>query len=316
MMHLSRRHPFTHRQIKSLVCRLAQRRPLSGGAPRRTPASPLRRSRPRYGHVAAPERPPTFGRLQEPFTPNEQDIDMYLKKTSLSPWVPLPDAAARKLFDLAAATPEDVHVDLGSGDGRVCFHAIDYGIRQSTGIDIDQAIVEVAQQRLAKRHPQPDLEFVVADLMDESHPAWQRVQQATILTMYFAQEALKGFRPILEGKLAGHELKVITCGYEMPGWEWHTQEVVLGMPLHLYEFGTPLDDHDDDWAFMGADIIENKPEELTTDRLSAAKFDGAKVIDRTTNYPIRGFNPNIFEDDGYDSDWSSDDEKDEADAKR
>jgi hypothetical protein len=249
-----------------------------------------------------------FGDLQLPYEHGEENVDEYLKKTTLSPWVPMPDSAARKMMDLAAATASDFHVDLGSGDGRVNFHAIDYGVSKSLGIDIDESIVQVARQRLMRRHPQPNLEFVVADLLkDTNHPVWAKIKEATIITMYFATEALRIFRPILEVKLAGHKCKILTCGYEMPGWISHTQEVVNAMPLYLYEWGTFYEDDEmnDLLAFHGDDSWErNAP---TQNRLESEKFAGMNVIDRTNEYPIPGFNPNYKEEeDDEDEEWGVD----------
>jgi hypothetical protein len=83
---------------------------------------PLRRVRKPFGQlkdniIAKPKI--DFGDLELPYEHGEASIDDYLKKTSLSPWVPMPDSAARKMLDLAAASTSDFHVDLGSGDGRV-----------------------------------------------------------------------------------------------------------------------------------------------------------------------------------------------------
>jgi hypothetical protein len=248
--------------------------------------------------------PPAFGRLEEPYEHGETDMEEYLSKTSLSPWAPIPDAVARKVFDVAQAKPEDIHVDLGSGDGRVNFHAIDYGVKRSIGIDVDQNIVKLATDRLAKRHPQPDLEFHVADLLDENHQVWEKVQEATILTMYFAEEALEKFRPLLEKKLIGRECKVITCGYEMPGWDSSMSEVVLGTQIHLYEWGKEVDD---DSAFLGEDILKQKPEDFMQDAMSE-KFSGSNVIDRTGGHPIRCYDPNADDfDEADDTDWDVED---------
>ena len=78
----------------------------------------------------------------EPFNPSED----YIKKVSMSPWVPSPDPVARKMLELAKAGPDDIHVDLGSGDGRVNFMAMDapFEVSRSIGIDVDPEIVQVA----------------------------------------------------------------------------------------------------------------------------------------------------------------------------
>jgi hypothetical protein len=252
-----------------------------------------------------------FGDLQLPYEHGEENVDEYLKKTTLSPWVPMPDSAARKMMDLAAASASDFHVDLGSGDGRVNFHAIDYGVSKSLGIDIDEKIVQVARDRLMKRHPQPKLEFIVADLLkDTNHPVWTQIKDATIITMYFATEALRLFRPVLEAKLAGHKCKILTCGYEMPGWISRTQEVVNAMPLYLYEWGTFYDDDDSNslLTFKGDDFWERHvPKEMLQNQLENDKFAGMNVIDRTNEHPIPWYNPNYIEEpDEDEEEWGVD----------
>lgn len=250
---------------------------------------------------------PNFGRLETAFEHGEASMQDYLKKTSLSPWVPLPDAACRKIFDLANAGPDDIHVDLGSGDGRVCFHAIDFGLKKSTGIDVDEAIVAVAQERLAKRHPPPDLQFIVADLSKDTH-VFDIIREATIITMYFAQDALEQFRPLLERELAGSTAKILTCGYEMPGWESSMSEVVLGTQIHLYEFGSDSNDLLGEDLVIIDDIIKDKPAEM----MQEERFNGAKVIDHTGKHPIRGFNPDLFDEKDDDSDWEDEDDEEES----
>ena len=275
---------------------------------------PLRRVRQPFGQVKdAVIAKPTidFGDLQLPYEHGEANIDDYLKKTSLSPWVPMPDSAARRMLDLAAATTSDFHVDLGSGDGRVNFHAIDYGISKSLGVDIDAKIVQVARERLQRRHPKPDLEFVVADLLkDLNHPVWEQIQQATIITMYFATEGLQAFRPLLEMKLAGRKCKILTCGYEMPEWISKTSEVVNAMPLYLYEWGTyyePKDEEEDNTLLAFSDDDGFIPPEHVQNPLQNDKYKGMNVLDHTLNlHPLPGYNPNYKQDEEeWDYDWDA-----------
>lgn len=276
----------------------------------------LRRPRNYRRRFKGQDNMPSFGKLDEPYSHGEENMEDYLKKTSLSPWAPVPDSVARKMMDLAKAGSTDFHADLGSGDGRVNFHAIDYGVPKSLGVDIDENIVQLARERLSKRHPPPDLEFVVADLLlDTEHPVWLKIQQATIITMYFAEEALRKFRPVLERKLAGRVCKILTCGYEMPGWRSRVSEVVLGTQIHVYEWGTESEERNDLELFAGEDILQQK---LSTylplqQQIEGNKFAGSKVIDHTGKSRIQGYNPNLkFEEEDDDEDWdavSSDDEE-------
>jgi hypothetical protein len=296
--------------LNSISCKHQQHRSFSS----------LRRPRKYECRAKAVGSMPAFGKLQEPYQHGEDSLEDYLKKTSLSPWAPIPDSVARRMLDLAKAGPTDFHVDLGSGDGRVNFHAIDYGVPKSLGVDVDETIVQVARDRLAKRHPQPDLEFVVADLlMDTEHKVWNKIQDATIITMYFAEEALRMFRPVLERKLAGRQCKILTCGYEMPGWQSRLDEVVLGTQIHLYEWGTEIDDDEEALElFMGEDILQKKPDAFLR-QIEGTKFAGSTVIDRTNKFQIQGYNPNLkVEEEDDEEDWdavSSDDDEEKQASK-
>ena len=272
----------------------------------------------------------------EPFDHGLDSTDEYLNKTTLSPWVPLPEVVARKALDLAGLTSEDVHVDLGSGDGRLCFLAIDaFGATRSVGVDVDEAIVSVAETRKAKRHPAPsNLQFYVGDLLDPSNAAWDVVLEAnpTVITMYFASSALAQLRPILEEKLVGRSCRIVTSGYEMPDWEASTFEVVLGTQLYLYQWGTnaigadPSAEEDNFFGFTDS-FLSNRPEVASLSRTKAGRlqehlegggpFKGAQVVDRTGRYPIRGYNPKIFdevEEDSDDDDWNDTDEEEDEQA--
>ena len=75
----------------------------SASSPRR-----LRRLKPTRSRWDDEFKMPDTGGLEEAFTPEEDNFGDYLKKVSLSPWVPTPDPVARRVFDLLNAGPDDV----------------------------------------------------------------------------------------------------------------------------------------------------------------------------------------------------------------
>eukprot|EP00985_Skeletonema_marinoi_P017783 scaffold9845_cov119-Skeletonema_marinoi.AAC.2 len=106
--------------------------------------------------------------------------DQYLQLASLSPWVPCPDVVSKRVFEIAAADSSDIHVDLGCGDGRLNFMAVDNtsgGVRKSWGVDVDENILSKCYERLGRRfvpshssggetvEEEERLEFVQADLV-------------------------------------------------------------------------------------------------------------------------------------------------------
>ena len=196
-----------------------------------------RRKRKKYEKYNSPQLGTVPGGMEDPFAYSGENINEYEEKASLSPWTPVPDSVARRIFDRVEPTDSDIHVELGSGDGRVNFFAIESGVKESIGIDVDESIVKVANERLLKIHPKPNISFIVADLMDPKSPVWKEVSKATILTMYFAKEGLEKILPMVENALRGRKVKVFTCGYEMPGWQAQIVETVLDMPIHFYDWG-------------------------------------------------------------------------------
>jgi hypothetical protein len=78
-----------------------------------------RRKRPKIGKGKVegngpPRQMPEIKGLTVPYSyggENGEGSEAYFKKVTLSPWVPIPDPIARKLFDMSAAGPEDVSYD-------------------------------------------------------------------------------------------------------------------------------------------------------------------------------------------------------------
>jgi len=187
-----------------------------------------------------------------PFVPRRKDgqefesFDAYLDSANLSPWVPSPESVARRTLQLADVTSNDIHCELGCGDGRVNFIAHDiYKPRLSLGIDNDSQLVRACRERLTKRHPLPtNLIFEESDVlswiqMDEPMlTPTVPFRECTVLTMYFVEEALQQLKPHLERHLGDTNCRIVTTGYTMPGWEPDWIEVCLGLNLYLYKMST------------------------------------------------------------------------------
>jgi len=87
----------------------------------------------------------------DPATGLPLDSQQYLALASLSPWVPCPDMVVKRALEIAGASSDDVHVDLGCGDGRLNFAAADLGVRRSWGVDVDPNVLDRCRERLGRR---------------------------------------------------------------------------------------------------------------------------------------------------------------------
>lgn len=182
-----------------------------------------------------------------------------------------------------------IHVELGSGDGRVNFHALGYpfNVKKSIGVDVDENLVGLAEDRLAKRHPKPDNLIFKVENLEESEAWLQDIEEATVITMYFVQDALRKLKPKLEAALKDRKCRVVCCGYAMPDWEPRWVEVILDLPIFMYTYNTPIDGMPSmtpaERAKLMAELEQSggppkQPQELGEDFFPKGEFDDVEEI--------------------------------------
>mmetsp|Transcript_11659 Transcript_11659/g.21509 ORF Transcript_11659/g.21509 Transcript_11659/m.21509 type:complete len:194 (-) Transcript_11659:479-1060(-) len=187
---------------------------------------------------------------------------------------------------------------------------MEYGVGESIGIDVDEGIIQRATDRLQRIHPQPNIKFIVSDLMDAGSPAWtEHVPKATILTMYFAKEGLQKIRPMLEQALIGKQCKIYTCGYPMPGWESQIVETVLDMPIHFYDWGNA----DVEDAILRADsFVDELPPRMSSAGNTMDQYMRKNTKSTFQPDPLPGFHPDDLVDYGWDDFDSPDGDPEES----
>lgn len=131
-----------------------------------------------------------------------------------------------------------MHYELGSGDGRVNICAAAQHVQKSVGVEIDSSLIELSKELLLKEKDIPPnvITFVLADLMDPRNDIWNTMHdEATILTMYFVENALARIAPIMKDRLSSSGCRVVTCGYPVPDWTPVLVEKKRGLSIYLYE---------------------------------------------------------------------------------
>ena len=106
------------------------------------------------------------------------------------PWVPTPDELVNKMLEMAAVTPVDLVIDLGSGDGRTVIAAARLGAR-AIGVELEPNLVELSRQRARAAGLAELAEFVAADLFEYD------LSPATVITMFLLPDINFRLRPIL-----------------------------------------------------------------------------------------------------------------------
>jgi hypothetical protein len=157
--------------------------------------------------------------------PPDDEIDRKMART-LAPWAPSPAPVVEAMLDLAELTPEDVLVDLGSGDGRIVFGAVARGVSWAYGIDIDAAMVH----KSTEYRDAMDLKatFFCADLL---YYEFARLHP-TVVTCYLLTSAMNQLAQKLRQLPPGS--RIISHAFPIEGWEPARTAVVDGTPIYCW----------------------------------------------------------------------------------
>jgi hypothetical protein len=124
-------------------------------------------------------------------------------------WVPTPDAVVETMLDMAAVTPEDFLMDLGSGDGRTVIAAAKRGVR-AEGIEYNPDMVLLAQRNAAAEGVSDLATFQHADLFATDF------SRAQVLTMFLLPEINMRLRPAILNMPPG--TRVVSNSFLMEDW--------------------------------------------------------------------------------------------------
>lgn len=134
-------------------------------------------------------------------------------------WVPTPPELVEKMLDMAKVTPQDVVMDLGSGDGRNIIGAARRGAR-AVGVEYNPDMVALSQ-RLAREAGVADkATFIQGDMFEAD------ISNATVLALFLLPDNLTKLRDRFLHLKPGTRLVLNTFG--IPDWEADVTETVAG----------------------------------------------------------------------------------------
>ena len=125
-------------------------------------------------------------------------------------WVPTPPSLVEKMLDMAAVTPQDLVMDLGSGDGRNIIAAAKRGA-SAVGVEYDSDLVVLSRKRAADEGVAERARFVQGDMYEAD------VSQATVLALFLLPDNLSKLKPKFEKMKPG--TRIVINAYQIAGWE-------------------------------------------------------------------------------------------------
>jgi predicted RNA methylase len=125
-------------------------------------------------------------------------------------WVPTPQALVDRMLDMAKLTPNDIHYDLGSGDGRTVITAAKRG-SIAFGVEFNPKMVELSRANAEKEGVTGKATFVQGDIFQTDF------SKANVITLFLLPELNERLRPTILDMKPG--TRVVSNSFSMGSWQ-------------------------------------------------------------------------------------------------
>jgi len=145
-------------------------------------------------------------------------------------FIPTPPEYIDGFFELAPVSSSDVVYDLGSGDGRLLFAAIDEGAGRAVGVELNPEHVRTATEVARIKGLQDRITFMQADVIDLS------LANASVVLCYLCSAASAALKPKFKSELK-HGTRVVMENFPILGWK--PAQTTQRMWQHFYLYIMP-----------------------------------------------------------------------------
>jgi precorrin-6B methylase 2 len=132
-------------------------------------------------------------------------------------WVPTPQVLVDKMLEMAKVTPQDLVIDLGSGDGRTVISAAKLGAT-AIGVEYNPDMVELSQFNAKEAGVSNKATIIRGDIFEYDF------SKANVLTMFLLPSINMKLRPKILDMRPG--TRVVTNSFTMEDWEADESETV------------------------------------------------------------------------------------------
>jgi SAM-dependent methyltransferase len=134
-------------------------------------------------------------------------------------WVPTPAELVEKMLDMAAVTPQDFVMDLGSGDGRNIIAAARRGAR-AVGVEFNPDMVELSRRRAKEAGVADKATFIEGDMFTAD------ISKATVLALFLLPDNLDKLKDKFLSLRPGSRIVLNTFGIHE--WDPDVTEKIEG----------------------------------------------------------------------------------------
>jgi len=133
------------------------------------------------------------------------------------PFVPTPYPVVEKMLQLASVKPDEVVYDLGAGDGRIVFTAVNKFSAKGVAVELDPWRSNLIREKVIRQGLKEQIEVRQEDFFHTT------LRGADVVTLYLLPEANKVLSKKLLQELPS-EGRVVAHDYPIP--DWRPKEVI------------------------------------------------------------------------------------------
>lgn len=148
------------------------------------------------------------------------------KLPSFISFIPTPMTHVNGFFTLVDVSPSDVVYDLGCGDGRLLFAALEKGAGRAVGVEIDTEPLVTARNWAKKKSFEDKITLIEGDIMNVN------LSDATIVFTFLCSAAAVALKDKFEKELKPGT-KVVMEMFPVPGWK-PKRVIERGTDFYLY----------------------------------------------------------------------------------
>lgn len=134
-------------------------------------------------------------------------------------WVPTPPELVEKMLDMAKVTPQDIVMDLGSGDGRNVIAAAKRGAR-AYGFEFNPEMVALSRRKAQEAGVADRATFIEGDMFEAD------ISKATVMAMFLLPSNLDKLAPKFLALRPG--TRMVNNTFQVTGWEADASETIEG----------------------------------------------------------------------------------------
>jgi precorrin-6B methylase 2 len=127
------------------------------------------------------------------------------------PFITTPPEVVERMLELAGTRPEDLVIDLGSGDGRIVIAAARKFGARGLGIELDADLVVKSRQNAREARVADKVSFVQGDVLLAD------ISRATVVTVYLLPGLMGKLQPRFIAELQPGT-RIVSHEFTMAGW--------------------------------------------------------------------------------------------------